>query len=175
MAVHHCIDTSAVDNSGRSALFLAAGAGFGACVEILLNHGLDKDHRDSFGRVALDVALKPEVRVLLKPDDEVPDQEAVFSCSNFTHIEQTDGKKNYSLANWDCDECSRKILSEFFYHCCKCKEDNYDLCATCFASKGGCNGEDDGPLKVRFWGDGMVSFSELSPWVAQSKLPGADE
>jgi hypothetical protein len=30
-------------------------------------------------------------------------------------------------------------------------------------------------MKVRFWRDGMLSFSELSPWVGQLKLPITDE
>lgn len=175
-------DASAVDNSGRSALFLAAGAGSTACVGVLLKHGLDKDRRDNFGRVALDVAVKPEVRALLNPGDEIPDQEAVFSCCNFGT------GQNYSR-RWVCDQCSRPIDNEFIYRklhspslsmfdqltdvldCCKCQ----DTCTGCFAAKGLCGGDDHGPLKCRFLGDGMLSFSELSPWVAEMKLPVADE
>lgn len=46
-----------------------------ACVNVLLKHGLDKARRDNFGRVTLDVAVKPRVRALLKPGGEVPGQE----------------------------------------------------------------------------------------------------
>lgn len=108
-------DASAVDNSGRSALFLAAGAGSTACVDVLLKHGLDKDCRDNFGRVALDVAVKPEVRALLNPGDEIPDQEAVFSCCTFAfHIPNYGTGQNYSR-RWKCDQCSRSIDNEFIY------------------------------------------------------------
>lgn len=55
--------------------------------------------------------------------------------------------------------------------CCKC----HDTCTDCFATKGSCGGDDHGPLKHRFLGDGMLSFSELSPWVAKMKLPVTDE
>jgi len=59
--------------------------------------------------------------------------------------------------------------------CCRCRGDNYDICTDCFAVKDGCKGVDHGSLKVRFWGDGMLSLSELSLWVGQLKLPIADE
>lgn len=59
--------------------------------------------------------------------------------------------------------------------CCKCGEDEYDMCTGCFAAKGGCKGDGHGPLKYRFLGDGMLSFSELSPWVAKMKIPVVDE
>ena len=108
-------ETSAVDNSGRSALFLAAGAGSTTCVDVLLKHGLDKDRRDNFGRVALDVAVKPEVRALLNPGEEIPDQEAVFSCTTFVaHIPNYETGQNYSRG-WLCSECSRSIGNEFIY------------------------------------------------------------
>lgn len=154
------IDINAVDKLGRSPLFLAAAMQFKEVAALFLKHGADMNLKDRFGRSVLDVARISEVR-------------AVFSSAQDEHPStchrMVGSSSEWYTTPW-CDLCQEKLKDgDFFFHCCECNDDDWDVCSSCLKDHGLC--EKGHKLKARFRGDGYVSCEEYSPWVAERKLP----
>jgi len=60
------INVNLKDNEGQTALFYASSCGHKNCVQLLLNHGVDKDILDNEESSCLDVAYDDEIKNTLK-------------------------------------------------------------------------------------------------------------
>ncbi|PNP61156.1 hypothetical protein FNYG_14113 [Fusarium nygamai] len=106
-----------------SVLFHAAATGRLTRVEQLLAAGEDKTKKDTWGRIALDVAVTKEVRrELCKPDivDEkgLGDEDKVAIDSSETYcafLKQRQSNGYIRLGEWSCDNCDRPLDGVMFY------------------------------------------------------------
>ncbi|KAK5994513.1 Vegetative incompatibility HET-E-1-like protein [Cladobotryum mycophilum] len=159
-AVEECIDEGCavddLDACGRTALFYAGQRGQIDKIGILLDAGIDSTIKDRHGRLALDVTVEPRCRdVLLNRQQE--QSSPVKRPENLCLHTQTAMKS--------CDNCDC-IISGSSYHCCICAEsDSYDICKLCWDNGQRCA---DGSHEVllRNTLDGMESWPEYSPHLA---------
>ncbi|KAI1173250.1 hypothetical protein F4777DRAFT_458601 [Nemania sp. FL0916] len=49
-------------------------------------------------------------------------------------------RRALGVGNLSCDQCGDAIKQGFYWHCCVCNGDNYDICQRCYSNKARCNG-----------------------------------
>ncbi|KFG83664.1 Pfs, NACHT and Ankyrin domain protein [Metarhizium anisopliae] len=91
----------------HSVLFNAVARGLEGRVKQLLQAGIDPDERDKYGRIALDVALGRQIRLLLSPDE--PDR------MDFCPLLQPERPQIWHT--WECDVsvCRTSLTQAKFY------------------------------------------------------------
>lgn len=89
----------------HSVLFNAVARGLEGRVKQLLQAGIDPDERDEFGRIALDVALSSQIRLLLSPDE--PDR------IDFCPLLQPERPQIWHT--WECVFCHTSLTQAKFY------------------------------------------------------------
>ncbi|KAH0592662.1 hypothetical protein MHUMG1_09655 [Metarhizium humberi] len=138
----------------HSVLFNAVARGLEGRVKQLLQAGIDPDERDKYGRIALDVALGRQIRLLLSPDE--PDR------MDFCPLLQPERPQIWHT--WECDVsvCRTSLTQAKFYQTC------FNMCESCFnGPRGRFCVEDGHTICQRFVAEGATSFQELSPNIAE--------
>lgn len=97
----------------HSVLFNAVAGGLEGRVKQLLQAGIDPDERDKYGRIALDVALGRQIRLLLSPDE--PDRMDLSDRMDLCPLLQPERPQIWHT--WECvvSVCRASLTQAKFY------------------------------------------------------------
>ncbi|KAF2497249.1 hypothetical protein BU16DRAFT_354597 [Lophium mytilinum] len=148
-----------LDSCGRNALFYACFNGDVDIITTLLDANASLTVKDKRGRIPLDVALDPDCRELIiqkMQEQGIECTQSQLSKSACLH---------YNDLHKNCDRCGMMIWA-VYYHCCDCSGKNpYVICEGC-AKKGRRCLNDSHELLRRVDADGLDSWFEYTPHLA---------
>ncbi|KAI0102610.1 ankyrin repeat-containing domain protein [Nemania sp. FL0031] len=188
-------DIDRKDRKSHSSLYMAAATGKDELVNILWNPenkqkasiffhavaekmetrinqlqctGYKGPERDEWGRSLLDVAVNPNIRQMVMPN-ESDRENVVTSLDRNQWCPKWQNTLNDTTCNmfFSCDVCNVHLEGMLFYHCCTCSEEctlkTFNMCAECFKIR---NCKEQHKTWMRFLGNNILSIEECSPKIA---------
>lgn len=102
------------NNFGSTALFYACYRGQAEVVKLLIDKGASLTLKDDYERIPLDVALMPEIRLLLKSEMKARRLESYIPQDGSVH--QPSCPHSFPHTLYLCDGCGHESIEwEFFY------------------------------------------------------------